>query len=122
MDGLILTLLLKLAFLAVAFVHLVVCPYTKVEESFNLQAAHDILVHKLNISQVISQIINQFLFLFKSKSWFLKYDHLQFPGVVPRTFLGALLVALISSPVSYFIVWFTQNLFLVQLAGKKIYL
>lgn len=70
---------------ALVLVHLFVSPYTKVEESFNIQAVHDILVHGIPIENA-----DQFLAL--------NYDHVSFPGSVPRTFAGALLLSGISRP------------------------
>lgn len=65
-----------LLLLAIGYLHVHLCPYTKVEESFNIQAIHDILVLD-NLSD---------------------YDHHEYPGVVPRTFVGALTVASVTLP------------------------
>ncbi|KAI1315047.1 dolichyl-P-Man:Man(7)GlcNAc(2)-PP-dolichol alpha-1,6-mannosyltransferase [Mortierella claussenii] len=77
----VLEYMLHCAVLALIVLHIVVAPFTKVEESFNLQATHDILTFGVS-----SNAVNQF-------------DHLEFPGVVPRTFVGPLLLALGSWPV-----------------------
>eukprot|EP01038_Epipyxis_sp_PR26KG_P012544 gene12544-16822_t len=68
--------------LFVIVLHVLCCPYTKVEESFNIQAVHDLLMYG-------SRIVN--------------YDHLEFPGVVPRTFIGAILTAISALPLYMFI-------------------
>merc|ERR1712232_853580 len=65
--------------LGVFNIHLNAAPYTKVEESFNIQATHDILNYGVpwaNTSAVLHD----------------KFDHVAFPGSVPRTFVGALLL------------------------------
>jgi alpha-1,6-mannosyltransferase len=61
--------------LGVSLLYLVLCPYTKVEESFNMQAAHDYL-H------------------FGEAGW----DHVEFPGVVKRSSVGALVLSLVVYP------------------------
>ncbi|ORZ41237.1 Alg9-like mannosyltransferase family-domain-containing protein [Catenaria anguillulae PL171] len=62
----------------VQLLYLGLAPYSKVEESFNMQAIHDILF--LGVQDTS------------------RYDHHSFPGVVPRTFLGALTVSGLVSP------------------------
>jgi alpha-1,6-mannosyltransferase len=68
----------------VVLLHLYVAPFTKVEESFNIQATHDILAYGVP-NQNVSIALK-------------KYDHFEFPGPVPRTFVGAVLLAGASRP------------------------
>ncbi|PBP19564.1 Alg9-like mannosyltransferase [Diplocarpon rosae] len=75
----------------IILLHLLVAPYTKVEESFNIQATHDLL--KYGAPSTASQTA---AFLQES------YDHFSFPGAVPRTSVGARALAACSAPlISY---------------------
>lgn len=60
------------ALLYAMIVGLMNAPFTKVEESFNIQAMYDLL--------------------YKNWSDVSAFDHVEFPGVVPRTFIGPLIL------------------------------
>lgn len=64
--------------LSIIGLHTLIAPFTKVEESFNIQAIHDMIFYGLDLA---------------------KYDHNEFPGVVPRSFVGALALSGLTKPV-----------------------
>lgn len=70
--------------LAVVAYHMYMAPYTKVEELFTIQAVHDIVNYGVFPPSVITD----------------NYDHQSFPGVVPRTFVGAVVLAIASKAVA----------------------
>ncbi|KAK5055944.1 hypothetical protein LTR84_012494 [Exophiala bonariae] len=72
-------------FPAFILLHLYVAPYTKVEESFNMQATHDILTYGVPT--------NNYYLRLKAH-----YDHMTFAGAVPRSFVGSLVLAALARP------------------------
>lgn len=60
------------------FAHVMMCPFTKVEESFYVQAAHDFIFTK-NISN---------------------FDHQEFPGAVPRTAVPIFILSMVLKPLT----------------------
>jgi alpha-1,6-mannosyltransferase len=76
-------------FPALILLHICISPWTKVEESFNIQATHDIIKYGVPTDNVN----------FKLKT---QYDHMTFAGAVPRTFIGALILAAAAKPLIWF--------------------
>ncbi|KAJ3516567.1 hypothetical protein NLJ89_g1033 [Agrocybe chaxingu] len=62
------------------WIHVLSSPFSKVEESFNLHATHDVLMYGVGIDNLYN------------------YDHFTFPGAVPRTFIGSILLAWLATP------------------------
>ncbi|KAF8648108.1 hypothetical protein AX16_006405 [Volvariella volvacea WC 439] len=73
-----------LVLFVVAWLHVLSAPFTKVEESFSLHATHDVLMYGVGPTALQN------------------YDHKIFPGPVPRTFIGSVLLAWLSKPVLSF--------------------
>ena len=48
--------ILEFSIIITTLAYLYIAPYTKVEESFNIQATHDMLLHGLKINKVNSYI------------------------------------------------------------------
>ncbi|EXJ88305.1 hypothetical protein A1O1_05235 [Capronia coronata CBS 617.96] len=86
MAGIELWQLSYIIFPGLILLHLYISPYTKVEESFNIQAVHDILRYGIPTHNVYRR--------FKAR-----YDHMTFRGAVPRTFIGALVLATAAQPI-----------------------
>ena len=62
----------------VIFIHLWAAPFTKIEESFNIEATHDLMTY--GFPKDYAEIAS-------------KYEHALYPGPVPRTFVGPVLLA-----------------------------
>ena len=86
--------------------HLYFAPYTKVEESFNVQAVHDILTYGIPTESIGLRLQEQ-------------YDHVTFTGSVPRTFVGPLALAGASWPFTRILAHFNQQIIGIFLFSSK---
>jgi hypothetical protein len=106
-----------LLLLAVVWAHVFLCPYTKVEESFNVQAIHDFLYTPF------AEVRRWLRGPAREPATDLvvcagtQFDHLEFPGVVPRTSIGALATAIVTWPAAFLIGLFTPDRVWVLIAG-----
>src|SRR6266403_809277 len=94
------SLVLDVLIFAVAWTHVLLAPYTKVEESFNLHVIHDLLLHGGH-PDALQKVRHAPVVI----SWHLigpisQFDHRVFPGAVPRSFVGSIIIAWISSYVA----------------------
>ncbi|RKP25110.1 Alg9-like mannosyltransferase family-domain-containing protein [Syncephalis pseudoplumigaleata] len=87
--------IIDLLLVCLASFHVIVAPFTKVEEQFNVEALHDLLYHGWSRLD--------------------KYNHTAYPGPVPRTFIGPLFLYSMVKPVQA--IWYY-----IDPAVPKVYL
>ena len=84
--------LIALSIPSLILLYLSLTPYTKIEESFTIQATHDILTFGIH---------------FRDRGHYpaATYDHVKYPELhpVPRSFVAPLLLAVTSSPFARFV-------------------
>ncbi|KAL3789920.1 hypothetical protein HJC23_010605 [Cyclotella cryptica] len=108
-----------LILLLTSLVALITCPHSKVEESFNLQASYDLFYHGIELAwSKKSRLLQTPLSASREHDtcdvsaveeanescvgWnTLPYDHIRFPGVVPRTFFGAFILSYLARLFAY---------------------
>lgn len=89
--------------LALSLVYIFTAPFSKVEESFNIHATYDIVFN---------------LFLNESGNGLEDFDHFDFPGVVPRTFTGSVILSGILYPIIFILNFCSRFGFLSRTAVK----
>ena len=100
----VLDTILACLFPCLVLLHLSVAPYTKVEESFNLQATHDILTYGIPGANTTAFIKEH-------------YDHLTFTGPVPRTFVGPVMLAGLSGLFEAFVTGINRQILVRAVLG-----
>lgn len=93
---------------ALILLHLLASPYTKIEESPTIDAVHDILAYGIPSPRLGADAVREH---FQTQ-----YDHFRFPGPVPRSFLGPLILAAVAKP----FVWLDENVDR-QLLGEQLH-
>jgi alpha-1,6-mannosyltransferase len=91
-------MLIDALFFLVGTIHVLIAPFTKVEESFNLHATHDILMYGI-LPTGLKNVSTHAIQVARAISKTQQYDHFVFPGVVPRSFVGSITLAYFSTPV-----------------------
>lgn len=111
--------LCRAALLFAGLVALAACPHSKVEESFNLQAAHDLFYQGLGPAILRSENSSSCAAdggrdgadaaagagaacrAEEEEEEEESYDHLRYPGVVPRTFLGPFVLSSVARAIAW---------------------
>ena len=87
--------------LAISWIYVFLAPYTKVEESFNLHAIHDVLMYGVRPEFLTKVCHSASCFLVTTDIACTQYDHKTFPGAVPRTFVASILLGWLTAPAIY---------------------
>lgn len=108
-----------LHFVLVCLASVAVCPFTKVEESFNVQATHDLIYHPHDLSQVRGDChhSDESPSRLIASGFVAQFDHFEFPGVVPRTFLGPIVLSTLALPIRIVVHWIFELISTVGVAS-----